>query len=98
MNVYLDTKKSSSSFNSVLYAFNPLFESTLGMPGSSKKHPGDKTESVHECIPICKKASPYFKSLKYYLKKLWACLDIILKKTTLICDSLGSIPICEKLT
>ena len=44
MNVYLDTKKSSSSFNSVLYAFNPLFESTLGMPGSSKKHPIDKTD------------------------------------------------------
>ena len=84
--VYLDTTKSSSSFNSVLNSFNPLFLRTVGIPGSCSKHPLDKTESV-DCsfgcisIPYPKKASPYLRSLKYYFKSLWACPGITLKKT-----------------
>ena len=42
-------------FYSVLYYYNPFFffYSTLGMPGSSRKHPPDKTES------ICYSVDPY---------------------------------------
>ena len=96
MNVYLDTKNQvhllTPSCMPLIHYLKVLY-ACLGAVKNTQL-----IKLIYECIPICKKASPYFKSLKYYLKELWACLDIILKKTALICDSLGSIPICEKLT
>ena len=67
VNIYLETEESSSSFYSFLCSFNPLFESILGMPGSSRKYPFDKTASIitpTDVYPHAKKTSPYLKSLK----------------------------------
>ena len=36
------------------------------MPGNNRKHPLDKTESIFSII-MCEKASPYLKSLKFFL-------------------------------
>ena len=58
MNVYLDTKNSSSSFNSVLCFYDQLFESPVGMSGKCEKYLLDKTELVScffESLLICKK-------------------------------------------
>ena len=46
-NVYLDTKKSSSSFNSVMYSCNLLFVNTVGMSESRRKHTLDRIESIY---------------------------------------------------
>ena len=67
------------------------------MPGSSRKHPLDKAESIYGCIPICKIASPYLIFLKYFLKALLLALVQSWIKT-LICYSYGCLSICKKLT
>ena len=73
MNVYLNVKKLSSSFNYVLYSCDLLLQSIIGMFGNGAKHSLDKTE-LNYCsygsLPICKKGSPYLISLKCYLKGL----------------------------
>ena len=49
------------------------------MPGSSRKHPPDKTEFIAptDTYPSQKKAYQYIKSLKHYFKALYSNVKLI---------------------